>query len=91
MQKLIRTIVILAATYSSASQAVDVDIKHEKTLIDSFEVVVDRVKRTAPLAREEFHLISDRFKENKRFVPDLSVDLDFSRSAYSGTPNRGRF
>jgi hypothetical protein len=91
MKTLIRTIVILAATYSLASQAVDVDIKHEKTLIDSFEVVVDRVKRSAPLAREEFHLISDRFKDNKGFVRDRSVDLDLADLLIPGPPIEGVF
>lgn len=88
MKTLIRTIVILGAMYSSASQADDVD-KHQKNLIDSFEVVVETVKRSSPLAKEEFHLVSDRFKNDERFVQNLSSELTLSEVLIPGPPKEG--
>jgi hypothetical protein len=90
MKKLIITVVILgamysSAMYSSASQAGDVVETHQKNLIDSFEVVVAAVKRSSPIAKEEFHVVSERFKD-QLFVQSLSTALTLSEVLIPGPP-----
>jgi hypothetical protein len=88
MKTLIRTIVILGAVYSSASQANEVD-KHQQNLIASFEAAVETVKRASAAAKEEFHLVSDRFKADDRFVGNLSSELTISDVLIPGPPKEG--
>jgi hypothetical protein len=73
--------------YASATPAV-VE-KHQKSLIDSFEVVVETLQRSYPLSREEFHLIEDRFKNNEQFVRNLSEHLGITDVLIPGPPKEG--
>jgi hypothetical protein len=87
MKPLIKTLVILAAIYSTASQADDIN-KHQTNLINSFQTVVETVKRASALAKEEFPLISERFK-NERFVQNLESNLNLSDVLIPGPPKEG--